>query len=294
MRIFFLVLLGITLWQFLPEYVWPMLGSLAFLCWVAPNNSTANFLGAGFGGAGMLNLSLDWSSISANINLFLTPWWTQVIMFVSFVLSCWILLPAAKYGGMGSWDVNLMSNRLFLGKCSCWLREIRSKAKHLAENGTAYPITQLLTADVSFNETAYEEFGPPYASTHFLWTVFFDYASYTSAIVWMALFGYGQVKSSVRKLWERRKTGASKISEQFDDQLCILQRSYSEVPLWWYITLFGASFAILLSITASGVLFIPAWTFIVAILTGAILVVPLGWLYALSNFQLVSVWCVRL
>lgn len=110
----------------------------------------------------------------------------------------------------------------------------------------------------------------------------------------MALFGYGQIKSSVRKLWERRKTGASKISEQFNDQLCILQRSYSEVPLWWYITLFAASFAILLSITASGVLFIPVWTFIVAILTGAILVVPLGWLYALSNFQLVSVWCVRL
>lgn len=158
----------------------------------------------------------------------------------------------------------------------------------MAENGTAYPITELLTADVSFNETAYKEFGPPYASTHFLWTVFFDYASYSSALVWMALFGYGKIKSSLHKLWERRKKGAAKISEQFNDQLCILQRSYPEVPLWWYITLFGASFVTLLTITATGVLFIPVWTFLVAIGTGALIVVPLGWLYALSNFQLVS------
>lgn len=105
-----------TLWQFLPEYVWPMLGSLAFLCWVAPNNEVANFLGSGFGGMGFLNLSLDWSNISGNGSLFLTPWWTQVVMFAAFVFSCWILLPAAKFGGLGTWDFQLMSNRLFLGE----------------------------------------------------------------------------------------------------------------------------------------------------------------------------------
>lgn len=117
MRVFFLVLLGITLWHFLPEYVWPMLGSLAFLCWVAPSNPTANFVGAGFGGMGFLNLSLDWSTVNPNgVSLFLTPWWTQVIIFAAFVFNCWILLPAAKFGKLGSWDHKLMSNRLFLGE----------------------------------------------------------------------------------------------------------------------------------------------------------------------------------
>lgn len=115
MRVFFYVLLFMTLWHFLPEYAWPMLGSLAFLCWVAPNNATANFIGAGFGGMGFLNLSLDWSTISSNANLFLTPWWTQVVMFAAFVMSCWVLIPAAYFGGFGHWDHKLMSNRLFLG-----------------------------------------------------------------------------------------------------------------------------------------------------------------------------------
>jgi hypothetical protein len=77
MKVVFGVLLGITLWQFLPEYVFPMLGSLAFLCWVAPHNSVVNFPGSGFGGIRVLSLSLDWSSLSnlSNSNsLFVTPW----------------------------------------------------------------------------------------------------------------------------------------------------------------------------------------------------------------------------
>ena len=115
-RVFFLVLLGVVLWQFLPEYAFPMLGSMAFLCWVAPHNPTANFIGSGFGGMGFLNLSFDWSSISSASSLFLTPWWTQVIQFIGFAMSCWVLLPAAKWGDIGTWKHHLMSNRLFLCK----------------------------------------------------------------------------------------------------------------------------------------------------------------------------------
>lgn len=113
MRVFFGVLLGITLWQFLPEYAFPMMGSLAFLCWVAPENATANFIGSGFGGMGLLNLSLDWSNVGYLSNagsLFLTPYWTQIIIFLAFVLNCWILIPAAKWGSLGAYKHGLMSN----------------------------------------------------------------------------------------------------------------------------------------------------------------------------------------
>jgi len=123
MKVFFFTLLAVAIWQFLPEYVFPMLSSLAFLCWVAPNNPAANFIGGGLGGMGFLNLSLNWScvgNLSAMGSLFLTPWYTQVIVFSAFVVNCWILLPLAKWGGLGIWEHGLMSNRLFMGKCTLY------------------------------------------------------------------------------------------------------------------------------------------------------------------------------
>jgi hypothetical protein len=122
MYVFFAVLAAVILWQFLPEYAFPMLGSLAFLCWVAPRNPNANFIGAGFGGMGFLNLSLDWANVSSlgnNGSLFLTPYWTQVVIFLAFVANCWILLPWAKWGNLGSFKHGLMNNHVLMGKYHC-------------------------------------------------------------------------------------------------------------------------------------------------------------------------------
>lgn len=157
----------------------------------------------------------------------------------------------------------------------------------LVENGTSYPLPKLLTPEVTLNTTAYEEYGQLYSGPQYLWNMFFDYASYTSALVWVILFGHGQIKASWDKFMERRKNkSVGKVTEQYGDQINILQRSYDEVPFWWFGSLFLVSFIIMIVIVAKGLLFIPTWTYFVAIATGAIVVVPLGWLYALSNFQL--------
>lgn len=123
--VFFGVLLGVTLWQFLPEFVFPFLSSLAFICWVAPKSATANFIGSGLGGMGVFNFTFDWSNINAIDgmgNLFVTPWYTQVVAFAAFVVNCWILLPLAKWGGLAIWNHHLMSNRLYQGEFECEIR----------------------------------------------------------------------------------------------------------------------------------------------------------------------------
>ncbi|KAI1820580.1 OPT oligopeptide transporter protein-domain-containing protein [Xylaria intraflava] len=270
-RVFWLVLLGITLWQFLPEFVFPLLSSLAFLCWVAPHNPVANFIGSGLGGMGFLNLSLDWSNVSnynAGVPLFLSPWWSQVVLFSSFVLSAWILLPAAKWGGLGGYSHCLMTNRA----CTA--------------DGDAYPVQDLVTASNTFNQTAYAEHGPIYLGVHNLWSIFFDYASYFSAYSWIAFFGASNIKKAYQKFRARRNIPGQGINHQYTDRLNVLMRSYKEVPLWWYFVLFLAAFTSLVTIVALDIIFIPWWTFLVALGTGAVVVVPLGWLYAVSNFQL--------
>ena len=108
--VFFGTFIFIILWQFLPEYAFPMLSSLSFLCWVAPENYVANFIGGGIGGMGFLNLTLDWANISnGTLNSpMIVPFWTTVVLTAAFVVNCWILLPASKWGSLGIWDKNLM------------------------------------------------------------------------------------------------------------------------------------------------------------------------------------------
>ncbi|KAI0440650.1 OPT oligopeptide transporter protein-domain-containing protein [Xylaria telfairii] len=270
-KVFWLTLLGITLWQFLPEFVFPFVSSLAFLCWVAPHNPVANFIGSGLGGMGFLNLSFDWANISnynAGVPLFLSPWWSQVVLFASFVLSAWILLPAAKWGGLGGYSHCLMTNRA----CTA--------------DGERYPVSALVTSSNTFNETAYEEYGPMYLGVHNLWTIFFDYASYISAYSWIAFFGASNIRKAYRKFRARKNTPGRGINHQYTDRLNVLMRSYKEVPFWWYLALFSASFVSIITIVALDLIFIPWWTYFVALATGAVVVIPLGWLYAVSNFQL--------
>ncbi|KAF2489538.1 putative OPT oligopeptide transporter [Lophium mytilinum] len=268
-NVFFAVLVGVTLWQFLPEYVFPFLSSLSFLCWVAPENAVANFIGGGIGGMGFLNLTLDWSNIStAYGNPMVMPYWTSVVLFIAFAFNCWVLLPAAKWGDLGGFKYGLMSNRLFLA------------------NGTRYPLTALIGSDNTMNETAYAFYGPAYMGTQQIWALFFDYSSYISALTWMILFGWPKIRETIQKLHIRaRRQGAQSVNHLYSDRLNVLQRAYKEVPLWWYIALFVGSFVTIITILAKGLFFIPIWTFIVALFTSGFMIIPFAWLYSLSNYQ---------
>lgn len=235
---------------------------------------------------GFLNLSLDWSSISSAGSLFLTPFWTQALLFGAYVVSCWVIIPAAKFGNIANWNHRLMSNRVFQSK---WLlkRPHQTALLMRPDNTQKYPLADLLTPEVTLNTTAYEQYGELYSGPQYLWNMFFDYASYTSTIVWVIVFGHEQIRASWRKFMERRRSQTTgKATEQYTDQVNILQRPYDEIPLWWFVALFFLSFVIMIVIVAKGLLFIPTFTYFVAIATGAVIVVPLGWLYALSNFQL--------
>lgn len=269
-HVFFGVLIAATLWQFLPEYVFPFVSSLSFLCWVAPHNKIANFIGGGLGGMGFLNLSLDWANISNSSgagNPMITPFWTSVVMYISFIFGAWVLLPAAKWGKLGAWNHALMSNAIFL------------------RNGTKYPADRIITAGGHFNQTAYDGYGPAYMGLQMRWNNFFDYASFTSAFAWMFLFGWPHIKDAALKIRARLASGQRNAYFHYHDRLNATQRAYREVPLWWFGALFACSFVTIIVILAKGLFFIPIWTFIVGLLVGAACVVPMGWLYALSNFQ---------
>lgn len=273
LKVFFLAILGMTIWEFFPEFIFPMTSSLAFLCWVAPENAVANFIGGGLGGMGFLNISLDWSNITSSVML--SPYWTICVQFVAFAFCCWVLIPAAKWGNLTDYKFGLMSNGLF------------------TSTGETYPTNELLIQvgkKISFNETAYKINGPLHMGAQKSWAIFFDYAAYISALSWLGLFGREDIIKAFKKFKQRYSNKSDKtyvsISETYSDRLNKIQSAYKDVPLWWYGALFLVTFIVLITIFATGNMFIPWWTYIVALAFGFVIVTPLGYLYAISNFQL--------
>ncbi|EGV61894.1 hypothetical protein CANTEDRAFT_108167 [Yamadazyma tenuis ATCC 10573] len=249
-------LLFMTVWQLLPEFAFPMVSSVAVICYMAPKSKTLNFVGSGLGGIGFLNFTFDWSNITSTIMLY--PYWIQVIQFVAFVICCWILIPIVQFTEAVP-SFGLMSNSVF------------------TENGEKYPTSQLLTPELKFNSTAYETLGPARLGPQRVWNIFFDYAAYISGITWVVLFGYENLSSSFKKL---------KFKVTYKDRLNELARNYDTIPRSWYVIMFFISFGTLMIIFGFGQMFMPWWCCIIGLGLGSIIVTPLAWLYALSNFQL--------
>ncbi|KAJ2317998.1 hypothetical protein IWW51_005218, partial [Coemansia sp. RSA 2702] len=66
-KMFWICFIGSFVWYFVPNFLIPALSYIALLCYVAPNNVIANQLGDSYNGLGMLNFTLDWSTISSNM-----------------------------------------------------------------------------------------------------------------------------------------------------------------------------------------------------------------------------------
>ncbi|KAF7536567.1 hypothetical protein G7054_g4406 [Neopestalotiopsis clavispora] len=241
-KVFWIILFATFVWQFLPEYLFPLVASLAPLCWFASKSHTVNFLGAGRGGIGLLNITLNWSNITSTIITY--PYSVQVTIFVAFVLTTWILIPVAYFGNLwGSPTYNIMSNGVF------------------QKNGSSYPFTSLIYTDASgtqhVNETKYEEVGLAYSGAQYTWEIFMWYASYISSFVWCGLF----LGPKIWNIWKARNN-----SEHYHkDRLSRIIQQYPGIKLWEWGLLTIIPIVVLLAIVAAGSVWMPTWTYFVAL-----------------------------
>ncbi|KIK57919.1 hypothetical protein GYMLUDRAFT_246574 [Collybiopsis luxurians FD-317 M1] len=252
MRVFWWTILGFFLWQFLPE------------------------ASSGLGGAGFLTVTLDWSNIGSQCIYY--PYWTQVNIFAAFVLGAWILIPAAFF--TNAWDSTLYP--------------IQSQSLYL-RNGSIYPTADLLTADNRLNETLFAEVGPPMMSAQLRWGYFAAYVAYIGSFVSCGLF-QGPLLWKTFKSYRQAKPSS-------DDKLTEIIRRYPPVPLWWNLLLFmygvicliarwilakknsfSVPVIILIVLTAKGVLYMPIYMLFIGLVIGAVIVLPMAYIYSVSGY----------
>ncbi|CAB4424935.1 unnamed protein product [Rhizophagus irregularis] len=259
LRIFVIAFLIMFVWQFVPQYMFTWLTSMAILCIIAPYSRIMKILGSGYHGVGILNFTLDWNAIGQPGPLY-TPWWAQVNYYVGIIIGVWIVAPLLYH-------FNFLEAQRFPF----------TSTLPLDKYGQKYNQTLIIDKTTGFlNVTAYDNYSPVYLSATFAVNYLYSFISITAVMSHVFLF-HG------KDIWKMFKSSRD---EKRHDIHSKLMSVYPEIPNTWYSTIFFImlSIAIVLGYTTEANL--PWWGLLMAIGLSIIMVLPIGIIQAISNNQI--------
>ncbi|XP_044446951.1 oligopeptide transporter 7, partial [Triticum aestivum] len=191
-----------------PGYLFQMLTSLSWICWVFPNSVFAQQLGSGLHGLGIAAIGLDWASISSYLGSpLVSPWFATANVAAGFFIVMYIIVP------IGYWfdfykaqTFPIYSSGLFTSA------------------GQKYNISAIVDDHFHLDIEAYEKNGPLYLSTLFAVTYGIGFASLTATIVHVILFHGREILQLSRSAFQGKSV----------DIHTKLMRRYKQVPEWWF------------------------------------------------------------
>ncbi|KAG0358331.1 hypothetical protein BGZ54_010463, partial [Gamsiella multidivaricata] len=255
MRYFLLVSGGMFIYYWFPGFIFPTIGTIAWICWINPNNVVLSQI-TGSNGLGVGVIALDWAAASAYVGPLVTPWFAQVNILVGFVLVAWIMVPWAYYS-------NLWNSKNYPIVTAVLYRE----------NGSSYDKSQVLDASGLLDEAAYLAYGPLRMDSFFALTYGVGFAGLTATVVHVLLY-------NGREIVERWKSARA----ENEDIHSRLMSVYPEVPDWWYGLLFIVTLA-LSFVTCVVWDYMPWWALILALAIALFFVLPVGIVQAVTNQQ---------
>ncbi|BFG32054.1 hypothetical protein CerSpe_183280 [Prunus speciosa] len=242
-----------------PGYLFQMLTSLSWICWIFPKNVLAQQLGSGLYGLGIGAVGLDWSTISSYLGSPLaSPWFATANVAAGFFFVMYILTPFCYW-------LNVYKAKTF---------PIFSDTMFTSD-GQEYNITAIIDSNFHLDSAAYDREGPLYLSTFFAITYGVGFAALTATIVHVALF-HG------REIWEQSK--ASFKEKQMDIHTRLMQR-YSQVPEWWFVVILLVNIAVTIFICEyyNYQLQLPWWGVLLACAIAIFFTLPIGIITAITN-----------
>jgi len=255
---FFLIVAGLTFcWEWFPTVIAQFLSVFTFACWIAPNNVVVNQVLGGQTGLGLLPISFDWAVVSAYLYSPLpTPG------FALLNVAAGLVIMTLACAGL-SWAGPEYYRYLPI-----------SANKNFDHFGKQYNTSRILTADFTFNETAYKEYSPLILGPAFSLSYGMGFAGLISTLVHVALF-YGP--DIIHRMRDAR-------SEQADVHLKLMRR-YKEAPEWWFAAVFGVSFAFGMIACQVWETHLTWWAYLICIFIGVFFILPVGIIQAITNQQ---------
>ncbi|KAK3832927.1 MAG: OPT family small oligopeptide transporter [Linnemannia elongata] len=243
------------IYQWIPGFFFPVLSSIAWMCWIDPKNPVLSQVG-GAQGLGVGAISLNWNNIVSYLGSpLVVPWWAQVNIALGFFLIAWAMVPIAYYTNL--WDAQrfpILTAELF------------------RTDGDNYDVDNVLRDGTLYKE-GYANEGPLRIATFFALTYGIGFAGLSSMITHTWLYHRHKLVAQ----WKQSRTQAEDIHHK-------LMQAYPEVPDWWYAALFVGMTAISV-FTCEYYGYMPWWAVFLAILLAIIFALPVGLIQALTNQQ---------
>ncbi|KAK3228141.1 hypothetical protein Dsin_008003 [Dipteronia sinensis] len=242
-----------------PGYLFQMLTSLSWICWIFPKSVLAQQLGSGLYGLGIGTLGLDWSTISSYLGSPLaSPWFATANVAAGFVFVMYVSTPLCYW-------LNVYNAKTF----PIFSDELFTSA------GQEYNITSIIDNNFHLDLAAYEREGPLYLSTFFAITYGVGFAALTATVVHVALF-HG------REIWDQSKAS---FQDKGMDIHTRLMRRYRQVPEWWFVCILLVNIAVTVFACEyyNEQLQLPWWGVLLACVIAITFTLPIGIITAITN-----------
>ncbi|KAF9552218.1 peptide transporter MTD1 [Agrocybe pediades] len=261
-QFFWSIFVAIFVWEWFPEFIAPTLTGISIFC-LAKRDSpwfTRIFGGAaGNEGLGMFSLCLDWNYVGSgggSMGALFTPLSTQLSLYFGTMI-CIIAFCACYAANIWSGqNFPFLSQSLFY------------------ENGSIFDQLAILDENFRLDPAKLEQVGLPwFASSQVLTKIGANLA--IGATIMHVILWYGKdIIEVIRKY---------RAGENYDPHLAKM-KVYPEVPMWWYIAVFVASFAMAMATIYTGHSHLPWWGLIVSLIIAAVFLPFVVTVYAITGF----------
>ncbi|KAL5575795.1 hypothetical protein UlMin_017494 [Ulmus minor] len=263
LQFFLMVLASSFAYYIVPNYLFPSITALSFVCWIWKDSVTAQQIGSGLGGLGVGSFALDWSTVAGFLGSPLaTPGFAIANIMVGFCLVLYVLIPIAY-----------------------WTNSYEAKkfpifSPHVFDsNGQEYNVSAILNETTfEFNEQGYDGYSKINLSIFFSYAYGLSFATLAATLSHVALF-HG------RSIWQQTK---ATFQDKFGDvHTRLMKKNYEPVPQWWFYTLLMVvlALAMLTCEGFSGQLQLPYWGVLLAMGLALLFTLPIGVITATTNQQ---------
>ncbi|KAK7350968.1 hypothetical protein VNO77_10063 [Canavalia gladiata] len=259
-QFFLLVLISGLAYYVFPGYLFSMLTSFSWVCWLAPKSILIQQLGSGMEGLGIGSFGIDWSTISSYLGSPLaSPWFATANVAVGFFLVMYVMTPTAYWlNAYNAKTFPIFSSRLFMG------------------NGSLYDISTIVDSNFHLDRNAYSKNGAVHLSTFFAMTYGLGFAALSATVVHVMLF-HG------REIWMQSKRAFGD-GKRIDIHTRLMRR-YKSVPMWWFHIILVVNLAVIIFTCEyyKESLQLPWWGVLLACAIAIFFTLPIGIIAATTN-----------